>query len=277
MIIDAFMDALLDTAKTLPFLLAAYLAIEALEHYSKQYMNRTLVHVGKAGPLLGAVFGCVPQCGFSVAAGNLYAGGLITTGTLLAVFLSTSDEALLILMSHPGSGKLIGGLLFGKILIGVTAGYLIDLVFRRRNAKKEIHDMCRSCRCSENSGIWRPALLHTLRISGYLLVFTFLVNLLLEIVGVDTLSSILGKDTLFQPFLAALIGLIPNCAASVMLTELYLAGSLSFAGAMAGLCAGAGVGMAVLFKTNRPMRENFQILFLLYGTAVLAGIVLEIL
>ena len=276
MILDALLDAVLDTLKTLPFLFAAFLAIESLEHYSNHYMNRLLGKVGKAGPVVGALFGCVPQCGFSVAAANLYSGGIITLGTLLAVFLSTSDEAVLILMSHPGSGRVIAGLLVGKVLIGILAGYLIDFVFRKKKEEKHIEDMCRNCGCSNTSGVVHPAFLHTVRLAGYLLLFTFVLNLILEAVGAEHLAYILGKDTLFQPFLTALLGLIPNCASSVLITELYLAGSLSFGSAMSGLCAGAGVGLAVLFKSNHPMRENGKILLLLYTLAVAAGLILNL-
>ena len=276
MILDAFLDAVLDTAKTLPFLLAAFLAIEAIEHYSNYYMNRMLSKVGKAGPFLGSVFGCVPQCGFSVAAANLYSGGLITLGTLLAVFLSTSDEAILILVSHPGSGPSILLLLGGKVVIGAVAGYLVDFLFRKKKEEKHIEDMCRNCGCSDTSGVFHPAFLHTVRLAMYLLAFTFCLNLLLELAGVENLARILGKDTLFQPFLTALLGLIPNCASSVLITELYLTGSLSFGAAMAGLCAGAGVGMAVLFRSNHSLKENLKILLLLYGISVAAGVVLSI-
>ena len=138
MILDAILDALLDTAKTVPFLLAAFLLLETLEHYSNNFMNRALGKMGKAGPLVGAIFGCVPQCGFSVAAANLYSGGVITLGTLMAVFLSTSDEAILILFSHPGSGRVIGQLLLGKMLIGIVAGYLLDFIRKRSTSTSKI-------------------------------------------------------------------------------------------------------------------------------------------
>lgn len=274
MILDALVDGVLDTLKTLPFLFAAFLVIEAIEHYSNQYSNRILAKVGKAGPFLGALLGCIPQCGFSVAAANLYSGGLITLGTLLAVFLSTSDEAVLILMAHPGSGHVIGSLLIWKVVIGIGAGCLVDLLFRKRKEEKHIEEMCRNCGCSDTSGVLRPAFMHTVRLGAYLLVFTFCLNLVLELIGIEQLSRILGKDTLFQPFLAALLGLIPNCASSVLITELYLTGSLSFGAAIAGLCAGAGVGVAVLFRSNHPMRENVRILALLYGCAVVSGLLL---
>ena len=274
MILHALEHAFLDTVRMVPFLLAAFLALEALEHYSNNYMNRVLGKVGKAGPAVGAVFGCVPQCGFSVAAANLYSGGVITLGTLLAVFLSTSDEAVLILLGNPGSGPVIVRLLLGKVLIGIGFGYLADLVLRNKKEEKHIEDLCRSCGCSDHGGILKPALKHTVRLTAYILVFTFVLNVLLEWIGMDTLTAILGRDTWFQPLLTALLGLIPNCASSILITELYLAGGLSFAAAMSGLCA--GVGLAVLFKTNRPMKENLGILALLYVISAAVGLLLEL-
>lgn len=276
MILHALEHAFLDTVRMVPFLLAAFLALEALEHYSNNYMNRVLGKVGKAGPAVGAVFGCVPQCGFSVAAANLYSGGVITLGTLLAVFLSTSDEAVLILLGNPGSGPVIVRLLLGKVLIGIGFGYLADLVLRNKKEEKHIEDLCRSCGCSDHGGILKPALKHTVRLTAYILVFTFVLNVLLEWIGMNTLTAILGRDTWFQPLLTALLGLIPNCASSILITELYLAGGLSFAAAMSGLCAGAGVGLAVLFKTNRPMKENLGILVLLYVISAAVGLLLEL-
>ncbi len=276
MIIDAFLDAVLDTARTLPFLLAAFLVIEAMEHYSGRAASRLLSRVGRFGPAAGAVFGCIPQCGFSVAAANLYSGGLISLGTLLAVFLSTSDEAVLILLGHPGSAGTIFPLLLAKVMLGIAAGYILDFFSRNPKEEKHIGDLCKSCGCSNTSDVWRPALWHTLRLAVYLLGFTFVLNLVLEFLGVEQLARILGRDTLLQPFLAALLGLIPNCASSVLVTELYLAGGLSFGSAVAGLSAGAGVGLAVLFRSNRPMKKNFKILLLLYGIAAGFGILLGV-
>lgn len=273
MISDALLDAVLDTLRILPFLFAAFLVLEAIEHYSGQFSGKLLAGMGKAGPLAGALLGCIPQCGFSAAAANLYSGGLISLGTLLAVFLSTSDEAVFILLAHPGNGKTVGTLLVLKITIGMAAGFLIDFLFRNRKKEKKIEEMCKTCGCSEGSGILRPALIHTARLTAYLFVFTFCLNLALTFIGEERLAGILGKDTLLQPFLAALIGMIPNCAASVLITELYLAGSLSFGAAIAGLCAGAGIGPVVLFRSNRGPRENVGILLILYACAVMAGFI----
>lgn len=275
MILHALEHAFWDTVRMVPFLLAAFLILEALEHYSNRYMNRLLGRVGKAGPVVGAVFGCVPQCGFSVAAANLYSGGVITLGTLMAVFLSTSDEAVLILLGNPGSGTMILRLLLGKVLIGIVSGYLIDVIFRTKKEEKHIEDLCRSCGCSDHSGIVKPALKHTLRLTVYILAFTFILNILLEWIGTETLTALLGRDTWFQPLLTAFLGLLPNCASSILITELYLAGGISFAAAMAGLCAGAGVGLAVLFRTNKPMKENLGILALLYVISAMVGLLLE--
>lgn len=275
MILDALRDAVWDTLRILPFLFAAFLALEAIEHYSTKFSNRILSRVGKAGPLVGALLGCIPQCGFSAAAANLYCAGLVSLGTLLSVFLSTSDEAVLILIAHPGSGKSIAALLFWKVLIGVIAGFLIDILFRNRKEEKHVEDLCRTCGCHDEKGILKPALRHTGRLGVYLFLFTLCLNLLLAFIGTERLAGFLGKDTLFQPFLAALLGMIPNCAASVLITELYLAGGLSFGAAIAGLSAGAGVGLAVLFRTNHSLRENLSILLLLYGCAVAAGLLLN--
>ncbi len=276
MILDAILDAFLDTVKTVPFLLIAFLILEALEHYSNNLVNRTLGKMGKAGPVAGALLGCIPQCGFSVTAANLYSGGVITLGTLLAVFLSTSDEAILVLLSHPGSGTVILKLLAGKLLIGIAAGLVIDFLFRKKKEHKHIGDLCGSCGCSDHGGIFGPALRHTLRLSLYVFVFTAILNLLLAVIGTDTLSAFLGKDSWLQPLLTALLGLIPNCASSILITELYLAGSLSLASAMGGLCAGAGVGLAVLFRENHPKKENLWIVLLLYLISAGAGLLLNL-
>ena len=275
MIFEALLDAVLDTLKVLPFLFGAFLIMEAIEHYSNRYSDRILAKVGKAAPLAGALLGCIPQCGFAAAAANLYSGGIITLGTLLSVYLSTSDEAVLILMAHPGSRKAIASLLIWKILIGIIAGFAIDLLFSKRKQDVSMREFCKDCGCGESGGILRPALFHTIRLTAWLFLFTFCLDLVLEFAGIDQLARFLGKDTLFQPFLAALLGMIPNCAASVFITELYLAGGLSFGSAIAGLCSGAGVGLAVLFRSNHSPRENLKTVLLLYGISVAAGILLS--
>lgn len=278
--LDVIKDTLIDSLKTLPFLFLAFLLLEALERHAGERINNTLRSAGKAGPLLGSLLGCIPQCGFSVFAANLYSGGVITLGTLLAVFLATSDEALIILVSEPSRGKDILLLLLFKIIIGITAGYIVDL-FVKKHPEKEKHDIgdiCKGehCHCDEHKGIFVPALTHTLKVFGFLLVFTLALNFAIELLGADRLSEILLGNTFFQPLIAALIGLIPNCAASVLLTEMYLGGALSFASVIAGLCSGAGIGLMVLFRTNKKPRENLKILGLLYGISAFSGVIIEI-
>ena len=237
MLVDAVMDTTFDCLKMLPFLFVAFILIEALEHYSSDFTAKALAKVGKAGPVVGAVAGCVPQCGFSVMAANLYAGGIISVGTLLSVFIATSDEAVLIIMSNPERIREVGVLLAAKVIIAVTAGYIIDIFFRNQIATvKESGNLCKDCGCDEeDAGIW---------------------------------------NTIFQPVIAAIIGLIPNCAASVILTQLYLNGAISFASVIAGLCTGAGVGLVVLFKMNRNRRENLKIVGVLFLVAVAAGMII---
>lgn len=276
MLVDAVMDTTFDCLKMLPFLFVAFILIEALEHYSSDFTAKALAKVGKAGPVVGAVAGCVPQCGFSVMAANLYAGGIISVGTLLSVFIATSDEAVLIIMSNPERIREVGILLAAKVIIAVTAGYIIDIFFRNQIATvKESGNLCKDCGCDEeDAGIWKPAWHHTIRIFIYLFIFTGILNLCIEIFGIEQLSKFLLGNTIFQPVIAAIIGLIPNCAASVILTQLYLNGAISFASVIAGLCTGAGIGLVVLFKMNRNKRENLKIVGVLFLVAVAAGMII---
>lgn len=277
MFVDIILDAVLDCLKMLPFLFGAFLLLEALEHHTSERVNRILAKAGNAGPAAGALFGCVPQCGFSVVAANLYSGGVITLGTLLAVFIATSDEAILILLGNPGQGGEILKLLATKVVIAITAGYAIDAIAKGRpHKKKDMGDMCRDCGCHEHHGILRPALHHTAKILVFLLIFTGILNFAVEMLGMEKISQILLADTLFQPLIAAFIGLIPNCASSVILTQLYLSGVISFASVIAGLCTGAGLGLAVLFKMNHDKKENIKILGVLYIISAAAGILLQL-
>lgn len=276
-----FMDVLLDTAsdsiKMLPFLFTAFLVLEALERYSTAFINRTLIKINKAGPLVGSLFGSVPQCGFSVLASNLYAGGVISLGTLLSVFLATSDEAVLILIGNPGQGRIILSLLAAKVLIAVIAGYAVDILLAHRiSSNRQIGNLCTHCGCDSHSGIFLPALNHTLKLFLYIFVVSGILNFFIQAFGFDSIAAVLLGDSVFQPLLAALIGFIPNCAASVILTQLYLGGALSFASVTAGLCANAGVGLLVLFRVNHDRKENIKIAGLLYLISVTAGLLISI-
>lgn len=281
MLFDSIFDALLDTLRLLPFLLLAFLLVEWLEHHSASWLKTVLGKVNKTGPVLGALLGCIPQCGFSVTTANLYAGGVVSLGTLLAVFLATSDEAVLILLGHPGQGSVILRLLLCKVEIAVLVGYAIDLVLRLMGHRttRNPHDFCESehCGCSGHHGIWYPALMHTAKLAFYLLVFNLALNLILAFIGEDFLSSILLNGSVFQPLLTAVIGMIPNCAASVLVTELYLAGGISFGSALAGLCAGAGVGLAVLFRAQKNVKRNLMVMAVLYAVSVASGMIANLL
>lgn len=277
--LDILMDAVIDSLKTLPFLFGAYLLIELLEHRASERMTRLLARLGPLGPLGGAALGCVPQCGFSVAAANFYAGRLITPGTLIAVFLATSDEALPILLSRPGAAGSLGPLLGVKLAAGAIVGIAADAVYGRflKNRMPEpFHELCEDCGCEEK-GVLRSALGHTVKIFLFLLAVNVVLNCAIELVGEENISRLLLAGSVWQPFLAALIGFIPNCAASVILTELYLGGSLSFGAAAAGLCTGAGLGLLVLFRVNRDWRENLCIAGVLYVAAVLTGTLCQLL
>ncbi len=273
-----------DTLTMLPFLFGAYLLLEYIEHRSSGRLERLLARSGGWGPLGGALLGVVPQCGFSVAAANLYASRVITTGTLVAVFISTSDEAVPVLLSHPaGVGKVLP-LLGVKVVVGIVAGLLVDMLARGRQKAQgqpdgpDFEQLCGHghCGCGEH-GILRPALRHTLQTFAFIFVFTFVFNIALDLIGQQALSRVLLMGNVLQPAVAALFGFIPNCATSVLLTRLYLSGSLSFGSVVAGLCTGAGVGLVVLLRANRNLKDNLRIIGYLYVAATVAGTLIELL
>lgn len=278
---EVFTETLLDTLKMLPFLFGVYLLIEYFEHKASDGLPRALRKMGAFGPIGGAALGCLPQCGFSVAASNLYSGRLISLGTLIAVFIATSDEAVPILLSDPGSAPKIFPLIVVKLVMAIGAGIITDIVIKlvrlHRNTQEEPYrDLCENCGCEEH-GIFRSALVHTVKITAFVFLVSFAMGIAIGLLGEETLDRILLTDSPVQPLVTALIGLIPNCAASVVLTNLYVAGSLSFGSVIAGLSTGAGMGLAVLFRTNRNMKENFVILSLLYLCGAFGGTALNIL
>ena len=277
--IDVILDTLLDTAKLLPFLYLAYLLMEFLEHHAGGKTERLLTRSGKIGPLFGGLFGVVPQCGFSAASAEFYAGRLITTGTLLAVFLSTSDEMLPIMLSH---GIFPYKLLLAKFAIGILTGFVVDLIarlFRKGRTvadEPKIDDICEREHCNCGDHIALSALKHTLRIAGFLLVITFLLNTGIYLIGEERLAGAVSDRPVLANLLAAIVGLIPNCASSVVLTEIYLSDIISVGALLSGLLVNAGVGLLVLFRNNRPVRDSFRVLAILFAVGVLAGLLIDL-
>ena len=276
--LQVIQETLIDTLKLIPFLFLAYLAMEYLEHRTGERAQKLIRGAGRSGPILGGLLGIVPQCGFSAAASNLYAGRVISLGTLLAIYLSTSDEMLPILISEQAPIALILRILLAKAGIGMAAGLVVDLVTRRRGPKEHhIHNICEQEHCHCEKGVFRSALSHTGQITLFILLVTFLLNLILHFVGEDALANLILNRPLLGPVLAGVVGLIPNCAGSVAITQLYLEGAMGLGAAMAGLLTGSGVGLLVLFRVNHDKKENLKILGLLYVIGVLSGIAIGLL
>lgn len=276
----AILHSVEDSLKILPFLFLTYLVMEWIEHKTSNKAKGIIKKSGKFGPLLGGLLGIVPQCGFSAAAASLYAGRIITLGTLIAIFLSTSDEMLPILISEAAPISLIIKILAIKLGIGVFFGFLIDFILRKRQKEKldteEIAHMCEHDHCHCEKGIVKSSLKHTLSTFLYILIITFLLNIVIEWIGEDTLAHFVSNQPILGPIIAGIVGLIPNCASSVILTQLFLSNVISAATMIAGLLVGSGVGLLVLFKSNHNIKENLAITVLLYVIAVVCGIVLNL-
>lgn len=279
--LDVLADTTIDTVKLIPFLFLTYLAMEYLENKAGDRTISVLLNAGKKGPVIGGILGVFPQCGFSAAASNLYAGGVITVGTLIAVFLSTSDEMLPLLISERADIRTIAWILTAKIIVGVIAGIAVDLVVRMANSGRQrglhIHDICEHdhCHCEEGS-IFRSAVTHSLQIIVFIFLISFILNGVVELIGMEEVVSAISKYPVLSVFLTGLVGLIPNCAASVTITKLYLAGVLSAGCMFAGLLSCAGIGLLVLFRTNRNWKNNLMIMGTLYSISVVSGILIEI-
>lgn len=280
---DVFLDALIDSAKMLPFLFLAFLLMEFIEHRAGDKLTDFLRKNGGGrvgGAALGAVIGCVPQCGFSVAASNLYAGRVISVGTLIAVFISTSDEAIPILLAHPDRASAIWRLIAAKIIIAAAAGIIADIIvkiFKLERDGESIEDICTESGCGCGShGIWYSSLKHTVNIFIFILIVNLVLGFVMALVGEEAVEHFLGSMGIFQPIVTGLVGMIPNCAASVLVTELYAEGAITFGSAMAGLCTGAGVGLAVLFRANKNVRENLIITGIVFAVGVLSGMLINL-
>lgn len=294
-----------DTLYLIPFLFVTYLAMEWLEHKAGDKAEVAVRRAGAAGPVVGAVVGIVPQCGFSAAAATLWAGRVITLGTLFAVFLSTSDEMLPIFLAEQVDPMTILKIMGVKLMIGMVMGFVVDAAVRlaRRDREKlRIHELCERdhCHCNgecdaceqnpelaydyqhdeerehhhEHGSILRSALKHTAQVAVFIFLITLVLDGVLEVVGEDAIGAFLGSNPALSVFGSALVGLIPNCAASVVIAQLYVDGALGAGAMMAGLLVSAGVGLLVLFRTNRQVRQNLIVLAGLWATGVFWGLII---
>ena len=277
-----------DTLRLVPFLFVTYLAMEALEHASADRVQAVVERSGKAGPVVGALLGAVPQCGFSAMAATLYAGRVVTVGTLVAVILSTSDEMVPVFLAHQEPPSRMLAIMAAKVVVGVAVGFAVDVALRllRRagDGHAHIHELCERahCHCDDEHaghdhghGRWavvRSAAVHNVQVSAWILAITFAFGLVIELVGVDALATAVANHPVRATFLSALVGLIPNCGASVAITELYLEGALATGPMLAGLLASGGVGLLVLWRTNVDVRQSALITLFVYGVAVVVGL-----
>ena len=279
----AIMDTIKDTLTLVPFLFLTYLAMEWLERRTEEQSVDLLARIGKLGHIAGAGIGLIPQCGFSAAAASLYSGGVITAGTLIAVFLSTSDEMLPIFLSSSVGAGTIGKILAAKFVIALISGIAVDLIaglVHHRSETKHIHDLCERehCGCEdEEGGILHSALVHTLKITGFIFVISLILSLLMEFIGVGVMASFLKDAPAAGTIVTAVIGLIPNCAASVVIAQMYLEGLLTSGQLMSGLLVGAGVGLLVLVRTNNKTRENAKVIGVLLALGIAWGILIDLL
>lgn len=311
--VDVLLDAVHDTLELVPFLFVTYLAMEALEHTAGGKTERIIARADKSGPVVGALLGALPQCGFSAMAGTLYAARVVSAGTLVAVILSTSDEMIPVFVAHEQPVGRLLAIMGTKVAIGMVVGLLVDVVLRALHRAGDGHahiaELCEAahCDCEEIEGeerdasadgsaaaapadahghahshahghgsrIWhivRSALIHTAEVAFFIFLVTLAFGLVIELAGTDAIGHALGVHPFRATLLAALIGLIPNCGASVAITELYLAGSLGAGPMMAGLLVSGGMGLLVLFRTNRDMRQNVAITAFIYVVGVVCGL-----
>ena len=283
---DVLVDTAMDTVEIIPILFLAYLLMEFLERHMSDRTTELVRKSGRFGPVIGSLLGAVPQCGFSAAASSLYAGRVITVGTLLAVYLSTSDEMLPIFLSEQVPAGTILRILGLKVAVGLLAGLLVDFgarATRKRRNQKLVDDIAIDEFCEhehaheDEDGIWLSALKHSLVILGWIFGISLLLNGLIAAIGEENLGGLVVNMPVVGELLAGLVGLIPNCAASVVITQLYLEGVIGVGPMMSGLLVGAGIGLVVLFKSNRGVKRNLSIAGILYLIGVFAGIVIDLL
>ena len=281
LLVHALEHGLLDSIKLLPFLFLTYLLMEFLEDRMNEKAKNSLMKAEKSGPVWGAVLGMLPQCGFSAAASNLYVGRIITMGTLISIYLSTSDEMLPIMISEAVPVVEIAKILAIKVVIGMVAGMGIDFVMQNLMHKEldepDIHHFCEHEHCECGHGILKPAIRHTVQIWLFIFIITIVLNVVIELVGLENLSNSFLSVPVIGEMLIGLMGLIPNCASSVLITQLYLSEVISFGTMMTGLLVGAGVGILILLRVAEDKKDALRIIGLLYVIGVVSGVVLNLL
>ena len=274
---EVILDTIVDSLKLIPFLLVAFLIIELLEHKLNNKTKNIITKSKKIGPIIGSLLGVIPQCGFSVMATNLYITRIITLGTLISIYLSTSDEMLIIMISEKVEISLILKILLIKIFFGIVYGLIIDKIINKKKKDKETnYELCDEEHCDCNHSILLSAIKHTLHITLFIFIITLIINTIFTLLGDNYLSKILLNNSILSPFITSLIGLIPNCAASVILTELYLNSTISLGALIGGLLTSSGSSLLVLIKNNKNKKENLSIILLLYTLGVLSGIIIEL-
>ena len=274
---EVILDTIIDSLKLIPFLLVAFLIIELLEHKLNNKTKKIITKSKKIGPIIGSLLGVIPQCGFSVMATNLYITRIITLGTLISIYLSTSDEMLIIMISEKVEISLILKILLIKIFFGIVYGLIIDKIINKKKKDKETnYELCDEEHCDCNHSILLSAIKHTLHITLFIFIITLIINTIFTLLGDNYLSKILLNNSILSPFITSLIGLIPNCAASEILTELYLNSTISLGALIGGLLTSSGSSLLVLIKNNKNQKENLSIILLLYALGVLSGIIIEL-
>lgn len=277
---EIIIDSVIDSIKLLPFLFLTYLFMEWLEHKTGSAARNTIRTAGKLGPVWGGLLGVIPQCGFSAAASSLFTGRVITVGTLISVYLSTSDEMFPIMISNAVPAATIIKILACKAAIGIISGLVVEYVYthvlKKQEKEMDIHEICEEERCNCEHGLLSSALTHTLHVFVYIFLISLALNIIIGLVGEETLAGLFTGAPIVGELIAALVGLIPNCASSVVITQLYLEHIIGAGAMMAGLLVNAGVGLLILFRLNHDRKQNFRIIGLLYGLGVFWGIIIEL-
>lgn len=275
--LDIIKDTLIDGLKLIPFLFIAFLIIELIEHKLSKKNKKLISKTGKLGPIFGSLLGAFPQCGFSCLATNLYVTRIVSLGTLISVYLSTSDEMLPVLLSQKAPLKVIVLTILIKVIIGIIAGIVIDFVLRKKEKNIEIdNEICHEENCHCNEHLIKSVIKHTLSITIFIMLISFVLNVLIEYTGIFSENNIIANNP-FTVFVTSLIGLVPNCASSVMITTLYIKNIIEFPALISGLLTGSGVAIIILFKSNKNTKENIIILCLVYFIGVISGLIFELL